>query len=168
MTITEAISTAIEYEVKVRDVYVDARKQATNDVGRRVFGFLAKEEQGHVDYLHGKLKELEDTGSVTSDDLTTALPSVQVIKEGVAVLENRLAAEDRGDEMKMLKKALQVEVETSNFYKRMVSELEPEGQRFFARFLEIEEGHLTLVQAELDCVSGTGFWFDMQEFSLEM
>ena len=168
MTITEAIGTAIDYEEKVRDVYVDARKQATNDVGKRVFGVLAKEEQGHVDYLKGKLKELAETGTVTSDDLISVLPTVQAIKEGVATLENRLAADDRGDETKMLKKALQVEVETSNFYKRMVGELEPEGRRFFARFLEIEEGHVTLVQAELDCVSGTGFWFDMQEFSLEM
>ena len=33
--------------------------------------------------------------------------------------------------------------------------------------LEIEEGHVAIVQAELDSLQGMGFWFDMQEFNLE-
>jgi hypothetical protein len=45
--------------------------------------------------------------------------------------------------------------------------LPPEGQELFRRFVEIEEGHVAIVQAEMDLVSGTGFWFDTAEFSLE-
>jgi peptide deformylase len=37
----------------------------------------------------------------------------------------------------------------------------------FARFLEIEEGHARIVQAEIDTLTGMGFWFDVQEFRLE-
>lgn len=168
MTLEEAIQTAIEYEEKVRDVYVHARADSINDIGRRVFKALAKEEQGHVDYLHLKLAELQNTGRVTADALGSVLPAPAQIQESVAKLENRLAADDRDNEIRLLKKALQAEIEASGFYQRMVKELDREGQQFFAPFLAIEEGHVTLVQAELDCVSGTGFWFDMQEFSLEM
>jgi rubrerythrin len=168
MTLEEAIQTALEYEEKVRDVYVHARADAINDIGRRVFKALAKEEQGHVDYLYQKLAELQNTGQVTAGELGSTIPSPEAIKAGVEKLENRLASDDRDNEIRLLKKALQVEVETSGFYKQMVKELDPAGQKFFSPFLEIEEGHVTLVQAELDCVSGTGFWFDMQEFSLEM
>jgi len=168
MTLEEAIKTAIEYEEKVRDVYYEARDTATNDVGKRVFRILAEEEQGHVDYLHHKLNELKNTGMASAEDLATVIPSPQAIAESVAKLENRLASEDRGSEIKMLQKAFKVEVETGDFYKRMVRELGPEGQNFFSHFLEIEEGHVMLVQAELDCLTGTGFWFDMREFSLEL
>jgi hypothetical protein len=49
----------------------------------------------------------------------------------------------------------------------MVAELPPEGQQLFGRFLEIEEAHAAIVQAEIDSVNGTGFWFDVMEFSLE-
>lgn len=167
MTLEEAINTAIDYEQKVRDVYFEARDSATNEVGKRVFQVLADEEQGHVDFLHHKLEELKSTGKVTAEDLQTALPSRQAIEEGVTKLENRLASKDRGNELRMLNNALQVEVETGNFYKKMVQEMEPEGQKFFSRFLEIEEGHVMLVQSEIDCISGTGFWFDMREFSPE-
>ena len=66
----------------------------------------------------------------------------------------------------MLEKALEVEQETSDFYKRMVLELPEEGQELFMRFVEIEEGHKAIVQAEIDSVIGLGYWFDMPEFNL--
>ena len=74
---------------------------------------------------------------------------------------------DRFGEVQMLNKALAVEIETSNFYKAMVEQLDNEPQNMFKRFLEIEDGHLALVQAEIDHITGTGFWFDFQEFNLE-
>jgi rubrerythrin len=168
MTVQEAIATAIDYEEKVRDVYVKSRKEATNEVGKRVFGILAKEEQQHVDYLQKKIEELESTGSVTADDLGSLLPSAEAITAAAASLENKLEADDQGRELAMLRQALQVEVETSEYYRRMVKELDREGREFFAPFLVIEEGHVALVQSEIDVLAGTGFWFDMQEFSLEM
>jgi rubrerythrin len=74
---------------------------------------------------------------------------------------------DRSAELDLLHTALQLEVDTSSFYKQMVKELPTEGQTFFARFVEIEEGHLAIVQAEIDALTGLGFWFDVQEFALE-
>ncbi len=50
-------------------------------------------------------------------------------------------------------------------YKQMVATLDAEGKSLFERFVEIEEGHLAIVQAEIDMVSGTGYWFDTAEFS---
>ncbi len=40
-------------------------------------------------------------------------------------------------------------------------------QVLFSKFLEIEDGHLAIVQAQLDSVQGMGFWFDIAEFRLE-
>jgi hypothetical protein len=48
----------------------------------------------------------------------------------------------------------------------MVKELPQEARPLFSRFLEIEEGHLAIVQAQLDLALGTGFWFDSQEFTI--
>ena len=167
MTLEEAIKTAIEYETRVRDVYIEARAAATNEVGRRVFKFLAREEQGHLEYLKHVLDHWQKTGELVAAELATTMPSIDKIKAGVNVLENRMAVDDLGDEGNMLEKAHKVEVETGNFYRKMVSELGPEGQALFQPFVVIEEGHEALVAAELDAVMGNGFWFDMQEFNLE-
>jgi rubrerythrin len=168
MTVEEAIKTAIEYETRVRDLYVGAVKQTADPVGKRILGVLANEEQHHLDYLQSRLLQWNKTGEVTSEGLKTAIPSRKAIRAGVNKLEGRIANQNRGvAELQILKKALDVESETSSFYKKMVTELPVEGQELFARFVEIEEGHLAIVQAELDYASGTGFWFDFMEFNLE-
>ena len=94
-----------------------------------------------------------------------------------AVIESRAAAlreslsghrrASRGNELESLNRALEVERETSSFYKQMVATLDADGKKLFERFVEIEEGHVAIVQAEMDLVSGSGFWFDTAEFSLE-
>ena len=67
----------------------------------------------------------------------------------------------------MLSKALQVEKETSEFYRRMVDNLPEEGRRMFARFLEIENNHIDAVQFELYHLGSTGRWFGFEEFDME-
>jgi rubrerythrin len=78
-----------------------------------------------------------------------------------------MAARDRGTEIELLRKALDIEEKTCTFYRRMVAELPAEGKGLFSRFVEIEEGHLAIVQAEIDYLTGSGHWFDYREFSLE-
>jgi rubrerythrin len=169
MNLGDAILTAIKYEIKVRDTYNEAVEAATDDTGKRIFGILAKEEQGHIDYLESRLSEWQKTGSVTPEELETAIPSVDAIDEGIRKLEDHVEKVDNvyNAELDMLRRALQVELETGAFYKQMVDELDGVGQELFERFLEIEDGHRAIVQAEIDSVSGTGFWFDMAEFNLE-
>jgi len=168
MKVEQAITTAIEYENRVRDTYVEAARTATNEKARTVFQTLADEEQGHVDYLEHCLATWKKGGVLDARGLTTSIPRPEVIREGVERLKQKLGAEPaEGPEVEMLQRALAVEVETSNFYKEMVSVLAPEHTPLFARFLEIEEGHQAIVQAEIDTVTGLGFWFDVQEFDLE-
>jgi rubrerythrin len=168
MTLEEAINTSIEYEIKVRDAYVDAVRRATNEIGKKVFHVLAREEVHHIEFLEEKLQELKETGKVTTEGLKTHIPSKDQIAQAAAKMEAPLQKEDGGQELEMLRNALALEVETGAFYRRMVEELPAGEKEFFARFLEIEDGHQAIVQAEIDSITGAGFWFDMPEFSLEM
>ena len=166
MTLEKAIKTALEYENKVRDTYLEAARDATDAVAKRVFKVLGDEEQGHVDYLNSKLEEWRKTGKVTPERLGTVVPSQEAIEEGVAKLDGHMNKADLGSEMFVLSKALQLEVETGNFYREMVDTLGEEGE-LFSRFLEIEDGHRAIVQAEIDCLNNTGYLFDFQDFKME-
>ena len=164
----DAITTAIEFEKKVLKVYQDAGKNAVDPVGRRVFEQLAKEEAGHVAYLESRLTEWQKGGQIALAELKSIVPDKARIAEG----RKRLAKPMRGKaasstEVEYLQRALAAEKETSAFYRKMVSELAEERRTLFARFLEIEEGHVAIVEAELDAVSGSGFWFGIQEFDVE-
>ena len=166
MTIEEAIQTAIEFENEVRDVYKVAATEAVDPVGKRVFTVLANEEQRHVDYLESRLEEWRRTGKVNPVTLETAVPSREAIARAADGVSKGMSGGDRGMELKMLGKALEAEHKTSSFYKKMVAELSADAQKLFERFVQIEEGHVAIVQAEMDSVAGTGAWFDVLEVRL--
>lgn len=172
MTLEDAIRTAIDYEVKVRNVYRDTVPKISDMSGRKVLESLAREEQQHVDYLAERLKEWRETGQVQAAEIPRSLPSPEKIQQGIEALQQKISSTpdlvaDQESDLRMLERALEVEKQTSAFYERMVRELPPESRGMFERFLEIEKGHLAIVEAEIDSLSGMGFWFGFPEFDLE-
>ena len=163
MNISEALNTAIEYEQRVRETYAEALAEAKEAEGKRIFKLLADEEEDHVRYLRAKLKAYEKDETLSSEDLGTALPPVEDIQKAVEKLQDKVVDVDFKDELDLLKKARDVEIETSAFYKKMVDELPPEGRAFFKRFVEIEEGHVLLVEAEMDYLQHKGAWLAVDD-----
>jgi len=174
MELDEAIKTAIEYEAGVHRTYQEAMQRATDAKAKRFFEVLRDEEMGHLKYLRERLEEWTQTRKIQVATLDTVIPSRDAIDHGLQEIREVLAAESPAGkgrhmtELDLLKKALDVEADTSSFYKEMVRTLDGDGRRLFERFVEIEEGHQAIVQAEIDSVSGTGVWFDTREFNLEM
>lgn len=167
MTVEEAIKTAIVYETRVRLVYDDAAGRVADRAGKKVLQVLAREERDHIAYLESRLEAWRLEGVLTAGDIKSALPSAEAIADRLAGLEPGMAVVGSGDDLDLLGKALEAEIETSSFYRKMVEELPEPGRMLFARFLEIEEGHRAIVQAEIDSLNGTGYWFDIREFDLE-
>ncbi len=167
MRMEQAVETAISLEGKIRDLYIQSFENCTDETGKRFFAMLRDDEQYHMDYLSERLKELQKNGEMRHPDIKSLIPSADEIDACMSDAEKHMAQEDRGVIQQMLSNALRVEVRTSDFYEKMVSETEGDTQAMFTRFLEIENGHIAAVQAELDYVMNTGYWFDMKEFDME-
>ena len=169
MKLQEAIAVAIDFEKKVRDHYVKGAKDIPEPQGRKVFALLGKEEQGHVDYLEHCLAQWKKTGKVPDVALRSILPKgvkwIEAEKKKVAGGGGKRVATKT--ELDALKVALQHEKDADAFYHKLVQQLPMAERGLFAKFLEIEDGHLAIVQAQLDSVQGMGFWFDVAEFRLE-
>lgn len=164
----EAIQTAMEFEKKVYQSYADAMDKIEDPVGKRIFKQLSLEEAQHVEYLQHRLDEWQKDGRLDIQELSTIVPDKERIAEGrERIAQSVQSKKPPSTEIEYLKNAFEMEKQTAAFYQQMVSELSGEGQELFSRFLEIEEGHVNIVQAEMDSVQGMGFWFDMQEFNLE-
>ena len=172
MELDQAIRTAIEYEAGVHRTYQEAMQRATDTRGKRFFEVLRDEEMGHLKYLRERLEEWTETGRINVKKLETVVPPREIIDAGLQDIREKLAPDgtpkDRHmTELDLLGKALEVEKQTSEFYEEMVRTLDGDGRRLFERFVEIEQGHQAIVQAEIHSVSGMGVWFDTMELSLE-
>jgi len=167
MNLEESIATALQYENRVAVVYEQAAGAVADEAGKRVLSALAREERFHVKYLELRLEEWRTIGKVVPAKLDTAVPPKDVIAAGVAKLVKKAAPAGRDSDLQALKKALEVENETTAFYRKMVAELPEEGKALYRRFVEIEEGHGLIVQAEIDALTQTGFWFEFRSTDLE-
>lgn len=168
MDLQEALETALTFEHRIRDHYTRSAAQTADPKGRQVFETLAREEQGHVDYLNCRLEEWKATGAVKATPLATLLPPNAWVQEHSGRhLEGSRPVDAPALEMDLLKDALDLERKTSAFYEALFAKLPAEHRALFERFLEIEQGHVLIVQAEIDALAGHGHWFDFMEFRLE-
>ncbi|MGQ9496020.1 MAG: ferritin family protein [Thermoanaerobaculaceae bacterium] len=168
MDLMEALATAINYETKVRDHYKAGAEQILSPAGKKVFQVLAQEEQRHLEYLLSRQEEWYKNGHLANPELPTVLPSKKELDRAIKSLPSAASPGlASSGELELLKVALDLERKTSGFYQQLVSELPSEYRPLFSRFLDIEQGHLAIVQAEIDALAGHGHWFDFMEFDLE-
>ena len=167
MEILSALEKAIQYEIEVEKCYREAAATIENPAGRKVLEFLANEEGYHVEFLLQQKEMLLANETISADNLKTFLPAPEKIRKKANKLPPQLKTKPVATELELLRKALEFERKTSDFYHRMASQFKGKDGEFFQHFCAIEDGHLNLVQAEIDALTGTGIWFDMIEFNLE-
>lgn len=169
MKLENAITTALEYEAGVYEIYREAMAKTSDEAGKHIFEVLCREEQEHLDYLRERLAEWRKTGKIGVKPLSPPASAREAIGRGLEELRKTVKPRRTklNVELELLKKALDAEIRTSGFYREMAATLDGEGRRLFHRFLEIEDGHVAIVQAEIDNAGNWGFWFDTPEFRLE-
>lgn len=166
MELEKAIVTALDYEVRIRDLYRSLAETTQNSEGRELFAALQDDEQRHVDYLTHLLDQWHQKGVLEESELATTIPSKAEIEKSLEKLQPVANRDDHKMEQQMLGKALEMEVATSRFYQQLIADIDEKYRPLFMRFLEIENAHIDLVQAQLDYIMGTGYWFDMKEFDM--
>lgn len=167
MNFEEAILTALELEERAKQIYLEKADELKSAIATNIFTMLAKEEQGHIDYLNKQLAYWKETGEVNDEKLESAFPQKAFLEEKLEGLVKKTDPADADNEVAIFKMALEIEIKISKLYRELVATL-PENTRFlFEGFLEIEECHEAIIQAEISSAVGSGVWFDIMEFDQE-
>ncbi len=168
MTIEEAFLAALEHEARVRDQFTRAA-DATSGEPEAFFRLMAREEQGHIDFLNHALDRWRSRGEIApADGVRTAVPTADWLRESGARLDRAAGNPERHYALEHLYRALEMEEEVSRQYRKLVDAVDdPAAAALFRRFLEIEDGHTALVQAEIDYTTRTGEFYGIQEFTLD-
>ena len=165
MTIGEALDKALGYEMRIRDLYAQASADATIPEAKAFYDFLAVDEDRHVAFIERALHGARSGMIPEAVSIETSLPDD--IEDAIRRAKGAFRAKVDDGKLTALEHALKAEEETSAFYRKLIQELPPGSSGAFARLLEIEEGHTAIVRAELDSVTGAGFWFDVRVFDME-
>ena len=165
MNLEGAISNALAYEERVAALYQEAELATDDPEGRRIFGMLRGEEEGHVRYLRARLQEWFAEGRVREEPLATVLPASAARSE--RTLRLRFTGRDASTTVGFLRRALAAEAETGAYYRHLLGALAEEDRRLFVRFDQIEAAHYDFVQAQIDGLTRDAHWFAFKESDLE-
>lgn len=166
MDLLEALASAIAFEHRVRDHYAECSRKTTDPLGKRIFATMAREEQEHVAYLETRKADWLARGAIAPAQPPTGLPSSAWLNHAT----EKIAASGLSPvgspgnhaipELAFLREALELERQTAALYEDLVNQLLPSYQELFKRFMDIEDGHILLIQAEIEALVGHGRWFD--------
>lgn len=167
MNSKELFASALDYEKRIRDLYLSAVDTIDDSRGKAIFKALADDEASHVAFLEQHLEKLETGGNRDASSLVSSIPSRENIEGNIQALKAKIPDTMLGDVKRVLSSALAMEVETSAFYKDARDRSEGVVKELFQAFLDIENRHADMVQFELDMVSGSGYWFNFMEIDME-
>ena len=163
----EALQIALETEKKGYKFYRIAAASSKDPAGSKVFEHLAKDEIEHMAGFAALYESItNDEPWVTYDQAVTKYGKTD--QDKLIFPDGHVDVQDDFDDMKALQEALGFEKKAVEFYMDQVAKADDDVSRSFYRSIQaIEEGHVKIIQAELDSLQGTGFWLDYQEISLE-
>ena len=160
-----ALEHAIEIEKGGMRAYMDFALKTSSADGKDMFVWLAREEFAHMRLFESMLAAAYEHGSRAFE---IPVSDVQRFMPEVKKMEKAKGGKAEVHDADALRTALKMEIETRNFYREQSEKADdPKVKEVFGQLAEVEEGHRELIQAQLDFVSQTGFWFGMIEFDVE-
>ncbi len=165
--IVKAIHIAIGNEKGACKRYLKFARKTNDEKGRLVLLNLALDELGHLEKLEEQLDAmLEGKPWVLPVTKDTEKAVVETGEADVDLLNLDI---ETLDDIRALELALEYEVLANRFYLRQAEKTDDETLKsLFLSLAKEEENHKKIIQAEIDAISQNGFWFDYQEFSVEL
>jgi len=154
----DAISTYIKFAKAVKD---PKAKNVLINLADDEVGHLNKLEKHLLNLIKGQpwlLPKAEEIDAVAAVFSTSAYPDLDIRVEELGKV----------DEIRILEIAVQREIVANKFYLDLAAkEKSTEAKEMFLSLAKEEELHMKILRAEIDSIGQNGFWFDMQEFTME-
>jgi len=163
----EALQVALDTEKKGYKFYMIAAKSSKDAKGREVFEHLAKDEIEHMGVITTMFESLtRDKAWMTYEEAVDRFGETP--KEKIIFPDEPVEAQEGFDDLKALEEALEFEKKAVQFYTDQAEQVgDDKARTFYESLIEIEAGHVMIIQAELDSLVGAGIWLGYQEISLE-
>lgn len=164
MDAVDALKLAIERERGANKFYRQAANITEDHNGKRTFKWLAKEELRHLAKLRQQLRSVLDNNRwLEWRRATTPIERTELPAPSEAIGTVKVGAAERD----ALRQAIESEREAVAFY-RAAENSTPDlhGKSMFKALAREEEGHLALLEQELEWITKSRKYFTLHRFTL--
>lgn len=166
----DILRTAIEMELEGQRLFENASEMMKHPHAKEMFLSLVKQEMRHVQVIGHELHRIE---------LGLGWSSLETVKSVQGGYPHISVFDDKGipvtgldpniGELEVISLGIEVEKKSIDYYRDAGSKVDdPKAREIFNWLVGEETGHLLILKAEYDNRSGSGFYFDSREFSLEV
>ena len=162
----KALRSAIGVEDNGLMTFLQFARKTKDVTGKNMFIRLAIDEYEHRRILDEQLKKLLEGQGWEKVDVPKS--EIEKVAPTVREKQQRTKGESGLEEIDALNTALDLEKKAADFFREKAEQIdEPEAKELFIRLAEWEDSHFDLIQAELDAINQTGFWFGIPEFQMD-
>ncbi len=159
------IQEAIKLEINGQAFFNQAAEITRNELGKKMFVHLAKEEVKHLEAFSRLFSSV-----IKSDEWKKQVEREQ-LKGPSAVIEElaqRMKRAEGQSEIEALRIGMELETKAVEFFTRSASGMDDaEAKEIFEKIADEERFHYDLLLAQHDSVTGSGFWLDSSEFQMD-
>jgi len=159
------IQEAIKLEINGQAFFNEAAALTHNELGKKMFVRLAQEEVKHLDTFSRLFSQViqsdEWKKQVRSEELKGPSPVIQQLAERMRRAEGK-------SEVEALRIGMELEQKAVDFFTSCAAKMDdPKAKEIFDKIADEERFHYDLLLAQHDSVTGSGFWLDSSEFSMD-
>jgi len=162
----KALKTAIEIEDNGLLNFLKFARQTKDTTGKNMFIRLAMDEHEHRRIIEKQLNNLMEGKPLIKIEIPKS--EIEQVAPTIRDKQQKTRGESGLLEIDALNTALDLERKAAKFFRDQANLIsDAEAKALFIRLAEWEDAHFDLIQAELDSIQGTGFWFGIPEFQMD-
>lgn len=155
----KTIKTAVQTKKKEIDYYRKAADRTTNPDGKKVFQYLAEEEETHLETLKQHLASVGDERTWLSDEKTPNVTCGIRRKKPGGIIPKK--TDTHADDLEALRQAIKIEKNCIKSYEDAVCKArETKTKKIFHYLIEAEKTHLKELEVQYAFLKSEGFWYD--------
>ena len=162
-----ALEIALSTEKNGLKTYIDFAYRTHDESGKNMFIRLAADEFEHMTILEKQRESIQEKECWIAVKLEKS--EIEKLTPALKEKVKKVKGSEGLDQMSALQTALDMENRAIKFYAEQVQiSTDLKAKDMYIRLVKMEQAHYELIQAEIDYIEKTGFWFDLREFSLEI
>lgn len=163
------VDLAMEREKGGHRFYSQAAATTQAEDGKRMFNWLAQEEQGHLKYLEEVHRSLLQTEKWPAHQEGQASGISEPVSKKDFPWASEAVGQVRADtrELEALRLGINAEKEDAAFYAKAAAEAkDPGAKEMFNRLVAVERGHQELLEEEYDWLRKSKTYMTIHRFNL--
>ncbi len=165
--VLNVIKEAIKLEINGRAFFNHAAEVTHNELGKKMFKKLAQDENRHLDAFGELFSQViggdEWKKYVDQEELKGESPLIEGLNTRM-----KKQKEEKAGELEAISMGMDLERNAVDFFEKSADETtDPQTRQIFEKICEEERLHYSLLQAQYDSVTNSGFWMDMAEFRMD-